>query len=111
MATAARLRQLPCEEPINDVWALIRARIKPKPSFVPGWISGVNVWYRRAAATALAAAVILGGVVAFRPPAQNVNSSNIATRPGNQPSNVTVQWADDPLDHQNDTMMAFLSNM
>ena len=107
-AIAARLSQFPAAEPINDVWALVRARTKPRQSMVPGWVRGINVWYRRAAATALAVGVIAAGMAAFHHPAQSPDSSMMAD---NRTPTVVVQWTDDPLDHNNDAMMNYLSKM
>ena len=107
-AIAARLSQFPAEEPLNDVWALVRARTKPRQSILPGWVTGINVWYRRAAATALAVGVIAAGVASFHQSAQKPDSG-ITEAKG--PSAVLVQWTDDPLDHKNDVMMSYLSNM
>lgn len=110
-AFAARLSQFPAEEPINDVWALVRARTKPRESVLPGWVMGINVWYRRAAATALAVGVIAAGVAAFHPMQGPGAKPTIVNVPGGSVPTVAVQWTDDPLDHKNDVMMSYLSNM
>ena len=107
-AIAARLSRLPAAEPLNDVWALVRARTRPRESMLPGWLVGANQWYRRAAATALVACVVVAGVLAFRSPAVSPEQVVEQVKP---PSAVAVQWSDDPLGHENDVMMSYLSNM
>lgn len=106
----ARLGRLALAEPVNDVWALIRAKTKPRESGIGSWIGGMNVWYRRAAATALAAGAIAAGVAMYHQPTSTPGGPALVQQPTKVES-VHVQWSDDPLNHHNDTMMTYLVDM
>jgi predicted anti-sigma-YlaC factor YlaD len=106
---ALRLEALPIEEPVNDVWALVRAQTKPRVILPLAWLSAVrhvSSGLRRAvAATALGAtiAVTIYSVVLVTPPASRVDQTAQAS--------VTVKWSDDPVGNQTDAMVDLVSKM
>ena len=108
-AFAGELAAMPEEGPANDVWALVRARTKPRRVRPLVWLRGlVGTGARRATAAAVAAALALVLIVV-------VSLNTVQHQPDNSASQgenlVTVKWSDDPLGDNTDAMIDFIDNM
>ncbi len=108
MALSARLSDLPDHAPVNDVWALVRARTKPRAFRPMAWLGalrGTPVVVRRAVAAAAVAAVVAFGIYTTMP------EPPAAPNAPNPPRTVTVKWSDDPLGGHTDAMVKYIDNM
>jgi hypothetical protein len=110
LAFANRLTALPPQEPVNDVWALVRARTKPRRigmARLRGLVSGPAM-VRKALALTAAAGVILGGLyTGLRPdePKRVVKQQPAAT------TLAAVGWSDDPIGDHTDAVVKFIDDM
>jgi hypothetical protein len=108
VAFADEIRKMPDVEPVNDVWALVRAQTKPRGLPLLGWLRSAPSLARRAmAATALAAAVgITLLTYSMKPePREQV------VKPTPQVSVAVAQWTDDPLGDRADAMVKSIDEM
>ncbi len=109
MAFSAKLAAVPVEAPANDVWALVRARTRPRTLRPLAWLRSfvaAPVVIRRAVAAVAAAAVVAVTAYSFRPePPPAVPSKNMV------PAAITVKWSDDPLGDHTDAMVKYIDNM
>ena len=110
LAFARRLSALPAEQPANDVWALVRARTRPRMIRPLAWLRGLadaSAGLKRAVAATAVAAVAAVTIYSFnvqQPPPD---------RPLVKPSQgvVTVKWSDDPLGGHTDALVEFIDKM
>lgn len=99
-------------EPANDVWALVRAQIKPKRASFGSFLSAffrVNKPLQRIAAGAfatIAAAVVIAGIMANQEPPKQASDKYIAVNP-----TVEIKWSDDPMGNHSDTMVSVINDM
>jgi hypothetical protein len=105
-----RLSALPMEEPANDVWALVRARTRPRMIRLPSWVrslAGAPAAVRRTVAAAAVVAVAAVTVYSFAvlPPER---SQPVKTAPEGV---VTVKWSDDPLGGHADALVECMDKM
>jgi anti-sigma factor RsiW len=104
---AARLSAAPEVQPTSDVWALVRARTRPRAFSLIAWISGLlPTATRRIVAASMAVAVIGIGLYAVNP--------MLSERPQkhDQPqTSLTLRWSDDPLGGHSDAMVEFIDKM
>lgn len=102
-AFADTLAALPDEAPMNDVWALVRARIRPRRAWRP-----TSLTARRVAMCAAAAAIAVGVLQGIHPAARQTEQTRSAPA---SPSAVTVKWSDDPLGQHTDAVMRVIEDM
>ena len=109
MAFSAMLAAVPDEAPANDVWALVRARTRPRMLRPLAWLrsfAAVPVVVRRSVAAAAVAAVVAVTLYSIKPePPTPVPSHN------NIPTAITVKWSDDPLGSHADAMVKCIDSM
>lgn len=110
LAFDLQLSTMPVEEPANDVWALVRAQIKPKRFNPFTWLSGAfSTHYRRAAATAIALGAIAAVVFSNLPMEENQQAPANIRPPAK--SIAVVKWSDDPLGKHTDAMVDLIDKM
>lgn len=110
VALSAALAAIPSAAPVNDVWALIRAGIKPKAFRVLAWLAAMlrtPAAVRRGVAAVATVALATITLCSFRP--EPPTSPEVTPRPS--PSVTTVRWADDPLGDHTDAMVKVIDNM
>ncbi|MHB9035704.1 MAG: anti-sigma factor family protein [Armatimonadota bacterium] len=107
IAFSKRLSALPAEQPTNDVWALVRARTKPKRvGLLVTLADFMRSGYRRAAAAIVVAMLVLVSVYSFAP------TTDHSVKPSGRSATVQqVKWSDDPMGTQTDAMIEFIDNM
>jgi hypothetical protein len=109
LAFARTLSALPLEQPANDVWALVRARTRPRMIRLPAWLRGLGdasaAFKRTVAATGIAAvAAVTIYSFALLPPDRK--------EPVPPPKGaVTVKWSDDPLGGHTDALVDCIDRM
>ncbi|MEN6582239.1 MAG: zf-HC2 domain-containing protein [Armatimonadota bacterium] len=104
---ASQLSAIPVEEPINDVWTLVRAQTKPGRISPLAWLSGLmKSGVRRAAVAVVTVALLLFIVMTLKPAPQQVAKQDLTPK-----SSVAVKWSDDPMGSQTDAMIEFIDNM
>ena len=108
VAFAGRLREMPDVEPVNDVWALVRAQTKPRRLPLLGWLRGAPSYARRAVAASAVAAVVGITLLTYN---VNPEPQTPVVRPPSPPSIVVVKWTDDPLGERVDAMVASIDEM
>ena len=106
IAFSQRLAALPDEQPANEVWALVRARTKPRGLRPIAWLRRVTTFaFRKVVAAAVAILLIAVGFYALGPgvrkPEKTVDLDQIAV----------IQWSDDPLGDHTDAMIELIDNM
>jgi hypothetical protein len=105
------LSALPVEEPLNDVWALVRAQTKPR-QFAIHWlrdfVSRATI-VRKAVALTAVVGVVCGMIYTG---AQAPDQSKQAVTPRQQSATaVAVGWSDDPLGGHADAMVKVIDDM
>ena len=107
-AFAGKLRELPDVEPMNDVWALVRAQTKPRRLALLSWLRGAPAYARRAMAASAVVALVAVGLIGYnlRPQPQTPAVQNPTSV-----SAVAVKWTDDPLGDRADAMVASIDDM
>lgn len=110
LAFDMQLSAIPAEEPANDVWALVRAQIKPKRYGALAWLTGLfSTHYRRAAATAIALGAISAVVFSNLPVEEKRQEAGVTKPPVK--SVAVVKWSDDPLGKHTDAMVGLIDKM
>jgi hypothetical protein len=112
MSFSARLAALPDEKPINDVWALVRARTKPRVFRPLAWLRFISSAPGAIRKTAAAAAAVIALVLVLYGFISQPNGEPFNDKPpvADKPA-VTVRWSDDPLGNHTDAVVKFISNM
>jgi hypothetical protein len=99
------LAGMPDEQPVHDVWALVRSRTKPKAVRPLIWLHGLVATNLRRAATATVACAVLGLAV------YNVVLVN-APAPIDQPGHAVIAvYSDDPLGGHTDAVIDSIDDM
>ena len=109
LAFARRLSALPAEQPANDVWALVRARTRPRMIRPLAWLRGLadaSAGLKRAVAATAVAAVAAVTIYSFN--IQQVDEKEPLPPPS---SGVVVTWSDDPLGGHTDALVEFIDKM
>ncbi|MDH7601383.1 MAG: hypothetical protein QHI38_04470 [Armatimonadota bacterium] len=112
LAFDMRLSAVPPVEPVNDVWALVRARTKPRRLSPAVWL--VKIRSASAAAKRAAAAVAVVGVAAVMFYSLNLNEPNVAPGPATTSGAdnvIAVKWSDDPLGSHREALVECLDKM
>lgn len=102
MAFACKLAAIPEEKPVNDVWALVRIKTKPRGLHLGFVWNAVGVRARRLVALGAALIAVVAFACSFNEPV------SVPTRPLGK---VIVVASDDPLAKQTDTMIAIMERM
>ena len=107
VAFAGKLREMPDVEPVNDVWALVRAQTKPRGLPLLGWLKRAPAYARRAiAATAVAAAIGVTLLTFNVKPQPQAHVAKITA-----PAKAVAEWTDAPLSDRADAMVASINEM
>lgn len=102
------LTAVPDEAPVHDVWALVRARTRPRRAWSIAWLRTISPRaVRRAAAFAAVIAVGTGVFYGIRPSAPEIEKPE----PTASVATVTVKWSDDPLGQHTDAVIAAIDGM
>ncbi|MGQ9579427.1 MAG: zf-HC2 domain-containing protein [Armatimonadota bacterium] len=112
VAFAARLSAVPLEVPRNDVWALIRARTRPRilsPFAWLGRIRGAKVFVKRA--TAVAAVFCVAAVALYSTKLHDKDFKSISSEKAGVGSVITVKWSDDPLGAHREALVECIDGM
>jgi anti-sigma factor RsiW len=111
MAFAARLSAVPMVEPANDVWALVRAKTKPRRLSISAWLGRTRSV--DALAKRLAAAVAVIGVAAVTLYSVTLNQPDTGQEPVATSGNsvVSVKWSDDPLGGHREVLVECIDKM
>ena len=105
VAFAGKLAELPEVEPVNDVWALVRAQTKPRRLPILSWLRGAPSYARRVVAATAVAAVV--GITLFT---YNIKPEPpVIKKPPTE--TVAVKWTDDPLGDRADAMVKSIDEM
>ena len=112
-AFARRLSALPVEEPANDVWALVRARTRPRMFRPLAWLrgfAGLSSGLKRAISATALTAVAAVTIYSF-----NFNLQTVAKHdpvpPPDPKGVVAVKWSDDPIGGHTDALVEFIDKM
>lgn len=108
IAFAKRLDTLPKEQPVNDVWALVRSRTKPRTLRPLVWLHAlVSTNVRRAATVSVTLAVL--AICLYNMTAVPTQQP-VADAPKSHPPVVAV-YSDDPLGGHTDAIIDSIDNM
>ena len=105
VACFKRLAALPDEQPVNDVWALVRSRTRPRTLRPLVWLHGLVATNMRKAATASVALAVMA--IGF------YNVTMVNPQPpafSNHPPVVAV-YSDDPLGGHTDAIIDSIDDM
>lgn len=110
LAFNLQLSTVPIEEPVNDVWALVRTKTRSRRYNPFGWLrTAFSTHYRRAAATAVALGAI-AAVVFSNLPVEDGPKYTAKIKPPAE-SIAVVKWSDDPLGKHTDAMVDLIDRM
>ena len=106
LAFSAQLSALPEEQPVNDVWAAIALRTKPKELRPMIWLTKLFATnLRRAVAATATTAVLIAALYSYQPIDQKPTINN-------GPKPVTaVKWSDDPLGEHTDATIELIAKL
>lgn len=102
LAFSAQLSALPIEQPVNDVWAAIAIRTKPKAIWLTN-LFATNL--RRAVAATATTAVLVAALYSYQPIDQK---PIIKEEPK---AAVAVKWSDDPLGEHTDATIELIAKL
>ncbi len=119
IAFSNMLSSIPKQSPANDVWALVRSRIKPRRSLSNRVISIFRTRiFIRAAALIACAASFLGFYIlsgrnvdnnTVKPTPVTVNQQQKQTEP--ETSTLLVKWSDDPVGDHTDATLKIIEEL
>lgn len=112
MEFAARLSAVPMEGPRNDVWALIRARTRPRVISPVAWllrIRGARAFVKRA--TAVAAVFCVAAVAFYGTKLHDNDVKSMSPEKMSAGSVITVKWSDDPLGAHREALVECIDGM
>ncbi|MCE5321947.1 zf-HC2 domain-containing protein [bacterium] len=102
---AGRIAAVGLQQPQNDVWALVHAKIRPKRASILTRLDGfLKNGYRVAAAAVVLAMLLLLAIHTIKP----VNNKPSDPMPS---SMAQVKWSDDPMGRQTDATVDYIDNM
>lgn len=102
MAFACKLAAIPEEKPVNDVWALVRVKTKPRGLYLGFVWNAVGIRARRLVAIGAVLIAVVAFACSFNQPVPE------PTRPQ---GTLVVVASDDPLARQTDTMIDIMERM